>query len=480
MTSRRLDTGRARIIRGAVVALSTVMAISVAGCGSQASDAEIAAALGGGSVPAGVPAAQTALDQSTAAAPALGGQPTGVGAPAPGAGPARSETSTSSAGTAADTGAKADRQPAGAAAAAQPVAATKSVVKIGQLGVFSGVLGVLTEPIPKTLSAWAAYQNANGGLNGHPIKIIVGDNQGDPSTGLTIARRMVESDKIIAMAGNLDVFGFPQVEQYMRSKNVAMIGDGIDPGWYQSPIAFPVLSHTPIQVVKGLKAFVDQGVTKIAIAYCLEVATLCTYFTDYAKKSEIGKYIVQDYQVSLVAPSYTSQCLRMKQGGIEALYLLMDSAAAARFAQDCATQGFKPKTMLLGLDATAEMPKIAALDGTFIPGATVSPAAKGLPALDLMHQALGTYAPGLGDSGASGYAWVAGLMVGIAGKNLPENPTPADFLAGLWTVKNNDLGGLTSPITYPKGQPAKVGSCMFLWSVSGGKWTAPQGAARVC
>jgi branched-chain amino acid transport system substrate-binding protein len=374
-----------------------------------------------------------------------------------------------------------ESQPAAANTASTPLVADKSVVKIGQLGLFSGVLGPITNVAPKMMSAWVANANAHGGLNGHPIKLVVADDQGDPATALTLARRLVESEKVLAMAGNINLFGFPQLDQYLRTKNIPFIGDGVDPGWWTgSPVAFPVLTQTSVQGVQGLKTFVDQGATKLAMLYCVEVSSLCTYLFDQTKKSEVGKYVTQSYQISLVAPSYTSQCLRMKQGGIEAVYLLMDTAGAARVAKDCAAQDFRPKIMLLSVDATADMPTIPALADALIPAGTVPPTATGVPGLERYRQVLKTYAPNLGDSGISSYAFAAGEMLGLIGKHLPETPTSQDFLDALWHVKNETLGGLTVPLTYTKGQPAHAAPCVFIWGTADGKWSAPRGAKPIC
>jgi branched-chain amino acid transport system substrate-binding protein len=357
--------------------------------------------------------------------------------------------------------------------------ANKSPIKLGQLGLFSGVLGAITSVAPKTMSAWVAYTNAHGGLNGHPIKLIVADDQGDPSTALTLAKRMVESDKVLIMAGNINLFGFPQIESYLRSKNIPVIGDGVDPKWFDSPIAFPVLSPVSMQAIKGLKTFVDQGATKLAMLYCIEVSSLCQYLYDQTKNSEVGKYLVESYQISLVAPSYTSQCLRMKAAGIEVMYLLMDTAGASRVARDCAAQGLKPKIVLLSVDATEDMPRLAPLAGSFIPSGTVSPAATGVPGLEKYREVMKTYASSLGDSGISTYGFAAGEMLGLVGRALPDNPTSADFLAALRKVHDETLGGITVPLTYTSGK-AVAKPCVFIWGTAGGTWTAPRGTKPIC
>ncbi|WP_019874806.1 ABC transporter substrate-binding protein [Sporichthya polymorpha] len=459
-------------------AVTTAVLIVGSGCGSRASDTEIAEALRG---PSTTGAAGAATVDTSAAGPvgSVAAPAVPDAAAAPGSTTAGSKAGKPAAGV--TPGGAATPSSAAAPAATAPKVADKSEVKIGMLGPWSGVLGAVTASAPKTLQAWVANQNAKGGLNGHPIKLIVADDQGDPATTLTLARRLVESDKILAMAGNINLFGFPQLESYMRSKNVPMLGDGIDPGWYSSPVSFPVTSHLGDQILAGLQLLVSSGTSKMGMLYCLEVAALCTYFRDKTLASPMGKYIVQNYQVSLVAPSYTSQCLRMKQANIDAIYLLMDTAGAARLVQDCAVQGFRPKVMLLGLDATKDMPTIPALKDTLVPGATASPATgQGLPAVENYRRAMATYGPTVGESGTGMLAWVAGEMLALAGKNLPAAPTSADLFAGLWTVKNETLGGLTVPLTYAKGKNAVAKPCTFLWGVANNKFSAPQGAKLFC
>jgi branched-chain amino acid transport system substrate-binding protein len=374
-------------------------------------------------------------------------------------------------------------RPAPAAGAAPLVRASaeKSVVKIGTLGAFSGVIGAVTEAAPKTLAAWAAYTNAHGGLDGHPVKIVVGDDQGDPATSLTLAKRMVESDKVIAMANNVLLFSYPQVEKYMREKNIAMIGgDGIDPGWYTSPVAFPIAPAFSVQMIKGLKMLVDGGTRKLAVLYCVEISQLCTFEKDQAAKSEVGGYIAQTYQVSIVAPSYTSQCLRMKEAGIDGVLLLLETASAARVSQDCASQGFKPKFLLLGLDATREMPTIPALSAALIPGATASLGARDFPAIQAYERVMAEYGPTIGESGVSALAWSTAQLLSLIGRNLPDDPGPADIFNQLWQVKNETLGGLTVPFSYHKGGLPDLAPCMFVWGVSNNRFSAPNGVKPSC
>jgi branched-chain amino acid transport system substrate-binding protein len=463
------------------VALSVATAV-VAGCGNRLDDETLAAALGSSVTQSAAPAASLGQDapteqgavQNVRAATA----DTTRSAPAAATEPTTGKTSAGqSSGAAADTSA--------AASAAAPEKVTRSgprsTVVFGHIGTYRGLVGALEAGNKYALSAWVSMQNARGGLDGHPIKLIIGDDGGDPVTGLTVMKRMVESDKVIAFVGNFLVFGLDQYADYAASKGVPFIGgDAVGERWFTDPNLFPSIGSTTGALIAGLQYFVGQGATRLGMTYCIEVAKLCGYIADTIANSPVGKNLVVKEQVSLVAPSYTSQCLRMQSAKVEVAYLLMDTAAAARFVQNCASQNFKPKVMILGLDASPEFPTVAALGDTLVPSGTVALSETQIPAVAEYHAAMAKYAPGINDSGTAGLGWASGMVLGRAGAHLPDNPTAADFKANLWKMKNDDLGGYTTPLTFAKDHPAVVADCMFVWGVKDQKFWAPFGPKRRC
>src|SRR5206468_7748556 len=80
-------------------------------------------------------------------------------------------------------------------------AAARAPIVFGTFGTGSGVIGRAVQPIITADKAWSADVNARGGLAGHPVKLIFGDDGGDPAAALAIAKRMVEQDKVVAFVG---------------------------------------------------------------------------------------------------------------------------------------------------------------------------------------------------------------------------------------------------------------------------------------
>jgi branched-chain amino acid transport system substrate-binding protein len=53
--------------------------------------------------------------------------------------------------------------------------------------------------------AWEAWvNNDQGGINGHPVRIIQGDTRDDPAAATTVANKMINEDKVIAEVGGGD------------------------------------------------------------------------------------------------------------------------------------------------------------------------------------------------------------------------------------------------------------------------------------
>jgi branched-chain amino acid transport system substrate-binding protein len=49
--------------------------------------------------------------------------------------------------------------------------------------------------------------------------------------------------------------------------------------------------------------------------------------------------------------------------------------------------------------------------------------------------------------------WVAGKILERVAQSFPAHPTTPDVLKGLWSFKNETLGGLIAPTTFVEGAP---------------------------
>lgn len=80
-------------------------------------------------------------------------------------------------------------------------ASAQQTVKIGSVLSVTGPASFLGEPEDKTLRMYVDRINAAGGINGKKIELVIYDDGGDASKARTFATRLIEDDKVVAVAG---------------------------------------------------------------------------------------------------------------------------------------------------------------------------------------------------------------------------------------------------------------------------------------
>lgn len=73
--------------------------------------------------------------------------------------------------------------------------------KIGAIFAVTGPASFLGEPEKKTAEMLVEQINANGGIEGHPLELIVMDTEGDSTKASLHAKRLITKDKVLAIIG---------------------------------------------------------------------------------------------------------------------------------------------------------------------------------------------------------------------------------------------------------------------------------------
>lgn len=74
-------------------------------------------------------------------------------------------------------------------------------VKIGSFVSATGPAAFLGEPERQTLQIYVERINAEGGVNGEPIELILYDDEGDANKARTFASRLIDNDGVVAIVG---------------------------------------------------------------------------------------------------------------------------------------------------------------------------------------------------------------------------------------------------------------------------------------
>ena len=432
--------------------------LSVPGAGSPA--AVSAGSTGGGTAAGGMaasPSGRTASAAGSVASPAGSSASPGTGRTAAGTvGPASSSAAGSKSPSAA-----AGPTPGvpGGPAPATP-AGNGAPIVIGNIGHWSGVLGNMGIPTLHGVKAWVGDVNARGGLNGHPVKLVSSDDNSEPGRALSEARRMVEQEHAIAILGTWMPLTLHAVTPYLQEKQVPAIGTcNCEPVDDDSPMVFPLgpggLGNAFLHAFPMLTSVDQDTRDHIGVLYCRE-APICP-FTEKnlrALQKDLNFKIVWEAQASIAAPDYTSEMLAAKSAGVKAIVDVIDNYSVLRIQRSAQRQGFTVIHSVQHSMFDSRFEGMPELEGVFTSSSV--PMWNLSPKMADYREALKKYVPGGVASAWGATPWVGGKLLEKLAKNFSPNPTPADVLAGLYSLNNETLDGLLPGISYYKGETHKM------------------------
>lgn len=479
-----------------------VVCLLLAACGTRLSEEQLAATAGGAeATPEGVAAVTGGTERMTGGEAPLAsdgtgelslgeaGAPSQVGTSGAVEQPSRSADVTSpgdSVGTEQETDAAASTSE-GANGEQGAEGAAKAPVVLGNVGTYSGVMGTVLEPGRVMAQVWAAHVNATGGLDGHPVELVIGDDRGDPSRAQALVRQMVEESGAIAFVGNLTPYSTSSYAGYLESVGVPAIGgDNWQRAWYESPMMFPHSTDIPSLIATRARLNVEQGKQRLGLVFCAE-AEICRdidqSFEDAARRG--GGQAVFDAEASLAQPNFTAECLSARNSNVEALLMAMPADAIHRVMRDCAAQDFRPAYSACAIcipqpDTFAQDPNA---EGFIVESAVFPWLLAGDGATGEFANAAAEYAPGLEMSGATAQVWAAGKLVEAAVEHADAdgNLTSDALLRGLYALPEGfTVGGLTVPLTFGESGPHVIADCSFWATLQDGKWIAPDGLEPTC
>ena len=77
----------------------------------------------------------------------------------------------------------------------------KSAYKVGAIFALTGPASLLGDPQRRTVEMIEQWVNGAGGIDGHPLEVIVYDTEGDETKAALALRKLVEKDGVVAVIG---------------------------------------------------------------------------------------------------------------------------------------------------------------------------------------------------------------------------------------------------------------------------------------
>ena len=113
------------------------------------------------------------------------------------------------------------------------VAAAGTPIPVG--GIVTNQPGTSFTDIANMANAYFACVNANGGINGHPIKYYIETEQTNPAQIAADAKQLVQSDHVVAIVGNTSILECTIDHSYWEKLGFDIIDSGIAPECYSTP-----------------------------------------------------------------------------------------------------------------------------------------------------------------------------------------------------------------------------------------------------
>lgn len=333
--------------------------------------------------------------------------------------------------------------------------------------------------------AWGDSVNAAGGINGHPVKLTVLDDGGNPATALQDIKQLVASDHIQALVSDGSLADGSWAS-YIAAQGVPVVG-GLGPSapFITNPDFFATGANLPVETVGAAALAKKAGKKTLGVVYCSETP-LCAQVVPLAEgATALSGLRFAAEAVSSTAPSYAAPCLAMKAKGVDALFIADNSSVVQRIVDGCAQQGYKPtivnETATVGPNWLTDPNFNGVLLSSTNPGYTDSTN----PGIASFLAALKKYAPSVPGSTDFSYdtlyPWLAGQLFEVAAQagKLTPSSTPAQVKQALYKVTGTTLGGLTAPLPIEPGKPV-FSPCYYGSTLKSGAYAQLNGGKPVC
>ncbi|MEP7045745.1 MAG: ABC transporter substrate-binding protein [Ilumatobacteraceae bacterium] len=148
--------------------------------------------------------------------------------------------------------------------------ATGTPIKLGN--VTTSVPGIDFSTGPAMMKAYFDCVNDNGGINGRPVQMLLENDNLKPEDAGAAARKLIETDKVVAMVGGFSVIDCPVNSDYYKQQGFYVIVAGVPAECFSSPnIAaanmgpgYSALGAAQIVVEKGAKGTIVGMTNKTA------------------------------------------------------------------------------------------------------------------------------------------------------------------------------------------------------------------------
>ena len=221
------------------------------------------------------------------------------------------------------------------------LAETRTAYKLGVNLDITGYSAWTGEPASKGIQLFAEQINAKGGIDGHPLELVVYDNETNAEKSANNVKKLIQRDKVLAVFGTVLTATSNAAKPFAQESRVVMYTYSayFEPD-YPDSFSFSTMVSTPDLVERIYDYFKEKGIKRVA-------GLFATDSTGQIWLEESNK-AAKKYGIEIASESFnvkdmdvTPQLAKLKAGNPQALIVGVSGGPNAVVAKNFNQMGFK-------------------------------------------------------------------------------------------------------------------------------------------
>lgn len=343
-----------------------------------------------------------------------------------------------------------------------------------KIGIWSPQTGPASSwgAVARGMKAYFDWINEQGGIHGRKLNLLIRDDGYMPPRTVGVVKELTEKEKVFAFVGGIGTATGMAVKNYLDQKQIINIGMASGADTWNNPVSRFRFAVYPMYVTEAnlLVKYSVQTLNKKKIAMFYQNDGFGKEGLKGAEAgcAKFGGEMVTKMSYELTDTDLSTQALKIKSSGAEAVILWATAKHSATFVKEAAKIGYKPQYLATSTLSDPIMFKLAgeAWNGLII--ANWMPMVTGdEESIKHYKEAMSKFAPDerIGNFTLAGFILAEPFVEGLGrvGKNL----TTDSLISVLESIQNFN-GDFVHNLTFSKEDHQGLDSIYFI-KASGGK-----------
>ncbi|HKC45759.1 MAG TPA: ABC transporter substrate-binding protein [Burkholderiales bacterium] len=339
---------------------------------------------------------------------------------------------------------------------------------VGISAAMTGPSAVNYAPIVEGLQLYLEHLNAKGGINGKPVRLIVQDDQGEPSRAAANAKKLVAQDKVLVlMNASLSSTYAPMVAESKRAGVPLFYAGGVCPEATfppADPLQFCSTAYSANLDSEAAMAFIKNTAKEpVRIGFAAMAIPIARSGIAHAEKvaKSLGMTAVDTQITPPPTPDYTPFATKLKDANPDWVFSWSPWVSQVRTFEALRRIGWKGNYLTFAhLNSEEELARIQ--DGEFYVFGTNAYLEDNLP----VHAEIRAVAARANVKYPVSYlteGFISGLVLEAALKKTGWPPTHAKVLAAMTNLEVDTKGLRGGPIKWTKDNHFRTRQYYRVW-----------------